>query len=263
MVTRDTAWPAGTPCWADLGVADIPLARDFYAGLFGWSIREGPPESGGYSMCELGGRAVAGIGPKAGPPDAPSVWTTYLATDDADETASEIKAAGGDMLAEPFDVMDVGRMGIALDPAGAAFGVWQARRHTGFGVANEPGSVCWNEQLSREFDRSKAFYHAVFGYDYGDMSSADFQYATIELGSQVVGGIGALGPAAADEVPAHWSTYFAVADTDAALARVAELGGTVLRPAWDTPYGRMAVVSDDQGAVFSLLAIAWAEASEA
>ena len=67
MVTRDTAWPAGTPCWVDLGVEDIGKAKAFYGGLFGWEIREGPPESGGYCMAELDGRQVAGIGPKMGP----------------------------------------------------------------------------------------------------------------------------------------------------------------------------------------------------
>jgi len=57
------------------------------------------------------------------------------------------------------------------------------------------------------------------------------------------------------EVPAHWSVYFAVEDTDAAVAKVNTLGGSTGRPAWDTPYGRMAVVADDHGAPFSLISI--------
>ena len=65
--------------------------------------------------------------------------------------------------------MDVGRMAVAADPGGAVFGIWQARAHTGFGLANEPGSVCWNENMSRELDRNKAFYQAVFGYEYSDI----------------------------------------------------------------------------------------------
>ena len=108
---------------------------------------------------------MAGIGPKMGPAEMPSVWTTYIASADADETASKIKSAGGQLLMEPFDVMDVGRMAIAADPAGAVFGVWQARSHTGVQLANEPGSLAWNENMSRDFDGNKAFYQAVFGYD--------------------------------------------------------------------------------------------------
>ncbi len=256
MVTRDTAWPAGTPCWVDLGVSDIGQARAFYSGLFGWQIEEGPPEAGGYSMCGLDGRPVAGIGPSMGPPGTPPTWTTYIASDDADETASKIRAAGGQVLVEPMDVMDVGRMAVAADPGGAVFGVWQARAHSGAQVANEPGAVTWNENSSRDFEGNKAFYRAVFGYEYGDMSSSEFRYATVDLGGRPVGGIGELDRGLPPEVPANWATYFAVTDTDAAVNRAVELGGSVVRPAWDTPYGRMAVLADDQGAVFAVLSSA-------
>lgn len=54
-------------------------------------------------------------------------------------------------------------------------------------------------------------------------------------------------------MPAYWGTYFAVADTDAAVEKAFELGGSLIAPAWDSPYGRMAVVSDDQGATFALM----------
>lgn len=256
MVTRDTAWASGTPCWVDLGVADIARASAFYARLFGWEAQPGPPEAGGYTLCLKNGRAVAGIGPKRGHPDAPNVWTTYLASDDADKTVSAIKAAGGQVLMAPMDVMDVGRMAIAADPAGAVFGVWQARAHIGAGLANEPGALCWNENLSRDYDRTKAFYQAVFGYDYGDIGDAGFRYATLKLGGAEVGGIGELDSSLPPAIPAHWSVYFAVEDTDAAVAKIAHAGGALTRPPWDTPYGRMAVVTDDQGAAFSLISIA-------
>ncbi len=71
MVQRDTPWPAGTPCWVDLGTDDVARARVFYETLFGWDTQVGPPESGGYVMCEIDGRPVAGLGPKMGPPRLP------------------------------------------------------------------------------------------------------------------------------------------------------------------------------------------------
>jgi predicted enzyme related to lactoylglutathione lyase len=250
MVTRDTPWPAGTPCWVDVSVDDLPKAIAFYSGLFGWDIEVGPPEAGGYALAHLDGRLAAGIGPKMGDPAAPSAWTTYLATEDADVTADKIKGAGGQLPMPPMDVMEEGRMAIAFDPAGAAFGLWQAGRTNGVAVANEPGSLCWNEQLSADFEGSKAFYRDVFGYEYDDMSGEGFRYATLKVDGNVVGGIGGLPP----EIPRPgWRAYFAVTDTDAAVARVTELGGTVAQPAADTPFGRMATVADDHGAVFLLI----------
>jgi predicted enzyme related to lactoylglutathione lyase len=237
----------------DLGVDDIARAVTFYEQLFGWDIQAGPPEAGGYRMCLKDGRPVAGIGPQQGPPGTPPTWTVYIASDDADETAGKIKAAGGQVLVAPMDVMDVGRMAVAADPAGAVLGVWQARSHTGMQVANEPGSVGWNENFSRDMDGNQAFYRAVFGYEYGDMSTPEFRYATLKLDGQEVGGIGALGNGVPPGVAAHWSTYFLVEDTDAAVATVTKGGGSVTREPWDSPYGRMAVVSDDQGAAFSLM----------
>jgi uncharacterized protein len=254
MVTRDTAWPAGTPCWVDIGVPDIPKAVAFYSGVFGWDVQDTGPDGGGYQMGTIGGRPVAGIGTQAAP-DSGVYWTTYIASDDADLTAAEIKAAGGQVMMEPFDVLDVGRMFIAADPGGAPFGVWQSRTHTGTQVANEPGSIIWNENMSRHYEANQAFYAAVFGYDYGDMSAEGFRYATIDLDGRTVGGIGEISDDQPGELPPSWRTYFGVADTDAAVAKVTELGGTVIAPAWDSPYGRMAIVSDDQGGVFALMSV--------
>jgi uncharacterized protein len=249
MVIRDTPWPAGTPCWIDLGVTDIPKALDFYRALFGWDIQETPPEAGGYSMCLIGGKPVAGIGQSQG--DMPIFWTTYLATENADETATKIKAAGGQVMMDPFDVMDVGRMFIAVDPGGAFFGVWQAKAHSGVQRANEPGTLIWSENLSSAYEANKAFYGSVFGYHFGDIGGAGVNYSTLDIDGRPVGGIGEA--ASGQQAPASWSTYFAVADTDAAATKVTELGGSLIAPPRDSPYGRMAVVADNQGAVFTLM----------
>ena len=253
MVTRDTRWPAGTPCWVDVSVDDIPKAIAFYEALFGWDIPAGGPEVGGYSIAHLNGRIVAAIGPKMGPPGTPSAWTTYLATDDVDATAAKIKGAGGQLLAEPMDVMSEGRMAIAMDPAGAAFGLWQGANTAGVGLANEPGSLSWNEHMSRDFEGSKAFYQAVFGYDYQDMSGDGFKYAMLMVDGHEVGGIGEYPAGTPEQVPAAWTAYLQVADVDAAVAKVTELGGSVVRPLQDTPYGRIGVVADNHGASFALI----------
>jgi uncharacterized protein len=248
MVTQNSAWAPGTPCWVDIAVPDIGKAKAFYGGLFGWDILDGGPEVGGYSMCQVGGLQVAGIGPQMGTDEAPIAWTTYLATENADQTAAQITNAGGQVLMEPFDVMEAGRMAIALDPAGAMFGIWQAGQHTGVQLANEPGSLTWNENMSRNFDGNKEFYRSVFGFDFGDIGAETYQ--TLQIDGKGVAGIGTLEADVPPDTPASWGVYFAVADVDAAAAKATQLGGSVLRGPWDSPFGRMAQIADDQGAVF-------------
>lgn len=249
MTTRDTNWPEGTPCWVDLGVSDIARASVFYTAVFGWTITEGSPETGGYTVATLKGRNVAGIGPKQGPPDQPPMWTTYLASDDIDATASRIKAAGGHLMMEPMDIMDEGRMAMAIDAVGLTFGLWQGRRHTGAEIANEPGAQTWNEHLSRDFEVAKTFYQSVFGYEYEDAGGEGFRYAAFKVNGNYAGGIGELADGTG------WGTYFGATDTDASLARVIGEGGSTLSEPQDTPYGRTAAVTDDQGAAFRLISV--------
>lgn len=255
MVNRDTAWPEGTPCWVDLGVPDIKKAIDYYSAQFGWDIPLGGEEVGGYSVATIGGRQVAGVGPKMGGEQQPTMWTTYLAVDDADATAAKIKGAGGQIIMEPMDVMDLGRMAVAMDTTGGAFGIWQSRKHTGFQVANVPGSVTWNEHMSHDWETAKKFYEAVFGYEFEDMSGEGFSYATLKIGGNMVGGIGGYPQEVPAGVPGSWTVYFGTADTDAAAATATRIGGTQEHAPVDTPYGRMAMVADDQGARYSLMSV--------
>jgi predicted enzyme related to lactoylglutathione lyase len=255
VVNRDNAWPEGTPCWVDLGVDDIAKALTYYSAQFGWGIEQGGPEVGGYSLATLGGRNVAGIGPKMGGEQQPTMWMTYLAADDADAVAAKIKGAGGQVLMGPMDVMDLGRMAVATDTTGGAFGIWQARKHTGAQVANEPSAITWNEQMSHDFEAAKKFYGAVFGYEFGDMSSEGFAYTTLNLDGRPVGGLGGYPQGVPAGVPGSWTVYFGVADTDAATATATSIGGTVEHQPTDTPYGRMAMLADDQGARYSIMSV--------
>lgn len=251
MTVRDSAWPEGTPCWVDLAVGDFGKAQAFYSGLFGWRIEPGPAEAGGIAVAELDGRPVAWIGPKQDP-GQPTAWTPHIAVADADAAAERVAAAGGQVLGKGTDLLDVARIAVVADPAGAVFGLWQAGKNIGAGLVNVPGTLTWNEHFSADFEGSKKFYATVFGYEYGDLSADGFTYATIKLGGTDVAGIGEL-PADAAGARAAWSTYFGVASADEAVAKVTELGGAVVQPVRDSPYGRMAQVADDQGAPFTVI----------
>jgi predicted enzyme related to lactoylglutathione lyase len=252
MTVRDTPWAPGTPCWVDLMTTDQEAARAFYSSLFGWKIDVGPEETGYYGMASVDGRNVAGLGGMMGM-DHPPVWNTYLATADADATSKAVEEAGGTVVAPAMDVMEFGRMAFAQVPGGGVFGYWQSGEHKGVALANEPGSLTWNEFMTRDYVGARDFYAKVFGHTYTDMSAEGFTYATIELDGNTVGGIGELPAEVPQHVPPHWRAYFAVDDCDAAVAKVTELGGSVQRPPSDSPYGRMADVADPQGAMFSVI----------
>jgi predicted enzyme related to lactoylglutathione lyase len=236
-------------------------ATTFYAGLFGWEFEDTGAEFGGYQLARKDGRRVGGMSPPPPGADAgadvattPSVWSTYLATADVDATLAAVTAAGGTVVFPTMDINDEGRMAVAMDPTGATFGLWQAGNNTGLLLANEPGSVAWNECMTRDFAAAKEFYSAVFGYEWFDMSGDGFTYAAFMIDGRSVGGLGTLGDDMPAELPAHWVTYFKVADAAESAATIVELGGSVVREPWDTPFGTMSVVTDVGGASFCLMA---------
>lgn len=239
----------GVPCWADVVCPDLDASATFYSELFGWVAPEGAGEFGGYRTARLRDRAIAGLAPQMG--DGPVVWSTYIATADADATTAAVSAAGGTVMYPPMDVGELGRMAILVDPTGSVFGVWQAGVHLGAGICNEPNTMCWNELITTDVDAAKAFYSAVFGWTWGGGGD----YHEFQVGGAAVGGMMAKPPTMPAEIPSHWGVYFAVADTDATVAHVQELGGALHVGPMDIEPGRMAVVADSAGAVFNVLAL--------
>lgn len=250
MPTRSDPWPAGTPCWVDLGAPDVAASTEFYGAVLGWTFVDTGEEFGHYNIGEVNGRAAAAIGPKQDP-NQPTAWTVYLASDNADATAAAITANGGTVLAEPFDIPGNGRMTVALDPTGAAFGVWQAIGMIGAEIYNEPGGLAWTDARLTDPDTARSFYTAVFGYRYQPMPGAPDHYMTFHLDDAPLGGIGGMMDPAAD-LPSHWVPYFSVPDTDVAVSAATRLGGALQGPVMDSPFGRMAFLTDPDGAVFAL-----------
>ena len=253
MVTRDTPWEPGTPCWIELMSSDVAGARLFYEELFGWHLEDTGPDTGGYLLAMVDGRMFGGIGSPMGDMEHPPVWSTYLATADADETARKVKDAGGTVIVEPMDVMDLGRMVVAQDTTGAAICFWQAGTNPGMQIANEPNTPTWNELLTRDYAKAQQFYAAVCGWTYDEVGNDDFQYSAFQVDGRGVGGIGSMPADIPAQVPSHWRVYFEVDDPDEIVDRVVKLGGTVTSPPEDTPFGRMAHVADPQGAPFSVI----------
>ncbi len=245
----------GTPCWVDLGTPDIEGAAGFYGGLFGWSVPEGEDseQTGGYRQAMLRDKPVAGVMPlmQEGQPPA---WSTYVSVEDADATAAKVREAGGMVMAEPMDVMGLGRMAVFADTTGAVFGIWQPGSFIGAELVNEANTLSWNELNTRDTAAAKEFYGAVFGWTYEEMEVENVgTYTALQVDGNSVGGMLDITGRLPDEVPANWLTYFAVDDTDATVAKLKELGGSVNMEPMDIVAGRFAVLSDPFGAVFAVI----------
>jgi predicted enzyme related to lactoylglutathione lyase len=254
--TRQTP-PVGAPCWVDLTTSDTERSRAFYNQLFGWAAEEPNEEFGGYFNFTKDGVRLAGGMAKQPGSDMADTWSVYLASDDARKTLEAAAGGGGQIHLQAMDVADLGTMAFVADPGGAGVGVWQPGRHQGFGVFGEAGTPSWFELHTRDYEAAVSFYRDVFRWDTHVVSDApEVRYTTMRDpdGDGWLAGIMDASGILPDGVPAHWSVYFGVEDTDAALAKIVELGGSVLAAAEDTPYGRLASAADPTGAQFKLVA---------
>lgn len=248
------SYTQGTPSYVELQTPDQQAAKAFYGALFGWEIEDVPLGDGGdvYLAAGKEGDAVAGIaGQMPELAGHPAFWGVYLTVDDVDATAAKVADAGGKVEAEPFDVMDLGRMAAIQDPTGARVNLWQAGQTIGTVRANEPGTPIWNELVTPDLETATKFYSDVLGVEWQAMDMEGGQYTTLVSGGRPVGGAM---PPQMEGIPPHWNVYFNVESADETVAQAESLGGKVVAPAFDVPgVGRMAVLSDPQGAMFNLM----------
>jgi predicted enzyme related to lactoylglutathione lyase len=250
-VSKVESYAPGTPCWVDIQCADLGASQAFYADLLGWGYEqmelEGMP---GYPLATFEGDRVAGLMP-AGEDGGPQMWSTHISVADAEETAAKVAAAGGKVLAPPFDIAGLGRAAVIADPEGAVFEIWEPNGFAGAERVNGPGALTWNELATRDVEGAKSFYGAVFGWeaDEHELQRADGGpgpaiYVEWLLDGKDVGGMMDISGVLPAEVPAHWLVYFGVPDTDAAVAKVKAAGGDVRFGPVDIPAGRFAVVTE-------------------
>jgi len=262
----------GVPCWIDTTQPDPDAAAEFYGALFGWQLEDTMPEDapGKYYMARIRGRDAAAVSSQMGEGAQPAVWNTYIQVDSADESAEKVKAAGGSVLVEPFDIFESGRMAFVADPQGAAFGLWQPNQHLGTRVDNEHGAINFNDLHTTDIEGAKAFYGEVFGWGTLDMGGGNSTWTLKAYGDLLeernpgqrermkemgapddfIDVVASLGPVQGG-APASWGVTFGVDDADAIAAKARELGAEVLAGPFDAPWVRLAVIRDPQGATFT------------
>ena len=229
-------------------------AQRFYGGLFGWTAHDTGPEYGGYLLFERDGVPVAGCMRNDGSSGSPDAWTVYLESNNASDTARMAEANGGQVLVEAMQVGDLGHMAVVKDPG---------RRHdrhlaaasstAGSPAAGATGSRCGSRWPPPTTRRAIAFYENVFGWVTHTMvDSPELRYTTLGRDDDALAGIMAA-PAGPGLPPPAWDFYIDVTDTDATVDQAVAAGATVTTPAEDTPYGRLAALTDPTGARFLLM----------
>ena len=256
-MSERTSYEPGTPCWVELGgTPDMEASERFYRDLLGWEIPEMPnsAEMGGYRRAQLNGRDVAGASPKM-QDDQPCYWATYVSVADADETLGKVRDAGGQVIVEPMQVADLGKMAIFTDPTGAVCGIWEPGTFVGAELVNEDGSFGWNELGTRDVPASREFYGKVFGWTVEEQEMPGMgTYYIWKDGEHTRGGMADITGMVPDETPPNWLVYFTVPDADAAAETTKAAGGQVVNGPVDIPVGRLAVMADPQGAFFAVMA---------
>lgn len=255
-MARPERYQHGQFSWVDLMTPDAAAAKDFYQGLFGWSHVDFPTDQGGvYTQFTYEDLAVAGLGEM--PDDMKSAglasfWNSYVTVNDADEVAGRVEELGGKVKMPVMQVMRAGRVALVADAEGAQLAIWQPGDHVGAGLVNEPVSFCWNELLTGDVERARRFYQDLFGWEIAPSESAAHDYYEIRNDGRMNGGVLPWSSQMGD-VPPNWGVYFSVADCDATVSRVVELGGRTIVPATDIEPGRFSMLADPAGAVFSVI----------
>lgn len=246
----------GTFCWFELGTTDQAAAKEFYRSLFGWSTRDMPMPEGVYTIFTLNDKDVGAcytLMKEQLANQVPPHWLDYVSVENVDASLARAVELGGRTITGPMDVQDFGRMGVAQDPAGAVFALWQDKGYAGVGIVGEIGTQCWSELLTRDTAKASAFYTGLLGWKAEEQRIGDTLYTTFSNATGAQGGMMAIAPDMGP-LPPSWTTYFSVADCDAAVEKARSLGAEVVVPAMDVPtVGRFAGLQDPQGAHFSVI----------
>jgi predicted enzyme related to lactoylglutathione lyase len=257
-----TNYASGCPSWADLLSHDGEASKNFYTNLFGWTFDDHPiDENAVYTMYSHRGKAVcaaAVANPGSEQENLPAHWSVYVTVDDLEAATERARAAGGAVIAEPFDVMDVGRMSIIQDRQGAFLRLWFPKLHAGAEIIGEPNALSWFELATTDTESASDFYRQVLQAEVAPDPDTPFPYTLVTVAGEPAAGIIEIGEDWGP-VPPNWGVYFGVDDVNATVARAQELGGGVIVEATDLPdFARFAVLRDSEGAVFAIIRLnAW------
>lgn len=249
--------------WVDLRSDQLEESKKFYSALFGWEFIDTGADFGHYNIITLNGQRIGGamnslIGPDGPREEAetPNAWSVYLKVNNMNNSIEAVKAAGASIVVAPMAVGDMGKMAFIADGAGAAVGLWEyGAGFEGLVVNNGAGTAGWFESLSTDLDAALSTYRAL-GWEIGWMGGEDapVRFATNTADeTKATAGLCDASSFLPEGTSSFWRPYFLVEETDSAIERIKELGGSVVDGPMDSPYGRIATVAAPDGANFQIV----------
>jgi len=237
----------GMFCWIELTTSDAAGAKSFYSSVFGWKINDIPiPDGSVYTMLQVDGHDLGALYENK---EHPPAWNSYVNVASVDVSAQQAQENGAKVTMPPMDVMDVGRMAVIADPAGASLCLWQAGKTIGATIRGDNNTLCWNELMTSDIERAREFYKTLFGWNL----KVSPEYTEIDLGSTGIGGMMHITPEM-QGMPTAWTPYICVSDADATVEKIKSGGGKIYMGPHEIPnVGRFAVCADPQGAMFNII----------
>jgi predicted enzyme related to lactoylglutathione lyase len=232
--------------WHDLLTTDVERAKGFYTELLGWEVETWKPGEMDYPMIRANGVQHGGFLPlEAG--GAPH-WVGNVVVEDVDQAVAAVQREGGAIRGEPGGHAEVGRWARIVDPQGAELSAFRPN----YDSSAPTGVFLWDELVTDDVAKAKAFYGSVFGWTTEDMDMGEMGTYTLFKKADGENAAGLMQKREAGGAAA-WIPYLAADDVDATVDKARELGAqTFLEPMDVETVGRFAVLADPTGATFGL-----------
>ena len=122
-------------------------------------------------------------------------------------------------------------------------------------TSHAPGNFCWFELATSDQKAAKDFYSSAFGWEIDDQPMGPDQFYTmLKVNGKNIGALFAMSKEEMGSgIPPHWGLYISVANADETAKKAESLGGKIIMAPFDVmDVGRMAVIQDPTGAIFSI-----------
>lgn len=254
-----TATEYGYPCWMDMESSDLATSMAFYAALFDWQPIGGYENRDNYHLIGPEGTAVAAVmDRKSSETRDADAWNLFFRVGDAQQVLDAAVEHGGQVLVPVTDNGPSGLKAAAVDPRGNPFWLWQAKDFPGYHLDNRYDFPCWAELSVFDIEHATQYFGDVLGLRMSEERAVDedaqpSSYRILYAGGGAVVDVMDIESPYRQGIPRGWTIFVGTKNVDASLAKAVELGGSVIRGAIDSPWGRWALFADPTGAHLAII----------